>query len=230
MRAGVFLFSCALLAQSPDPAYEPLAKAYEALRNRDYDTAIPMFLKGIEAAPGRAVLRKDLAYTYLKIGENVLARDQFRDAMRIEPADFHATLEYAFLCYETGQKAAARRIFDRVRKTGDPQSKATAERAFSNIDGPLAAGIQRWTGALAMGPDNFSAHYELAGLAEQRDELELAAEHYEKAWRLLPDRSAGGPGPGLEGAQPSRTGPRRAHGGLARGRTARGGTGQGTAT
>ena len=47
-----------------------------------------------------------------------------------------------------------------------------------------------------MGADNFSAHYELATLAEQRDELELAAEHYEKAWRLIPDRRgrAGGPG------------------------------------
>src|ERR1035441_3223379 len=39
-----------------------------------------------------------------------------------------------------------------------------------------------------MGADNFSAHFELASLAEQRDELALAAGHYEKAWRLLPDR------------------------------------------
>ena len=39
-----------------------------------------------------------------------------------------------------------------------------------------------------MGADNFSGHFELATLAEQRDELALAAEHYEKAWRLLPDR------------------------------------------
>ena len=29
---------------------------------------------------------------------------------------------------------------------------------------------------------------ELAAVAEQRDELELAAEHYETAWRILPDR------------------------------------------
>src|SRR3984893_11194633 len=37
-----------------------------------------------------------------------------------------------------------------------------------------------------MSPDNFSAHQELATLAEQRDELELAAEHYGRAWRLRP--------------------------------------------
>jgi Tfp pilus assembly protein PilF len=44
----------------------------------------------------------------------------------------------------------------------------------------------RWEKALEVSPDNFSAHQELASLAEQRDELALAAEHYEKAWRLKP--------------------------------------------
>ena len=39
-----------------------------------------------------------------------------------------------------------------------------------------------------MGADDFSAHFELATLAEERDELALAEEHYEKAWRVLPDR------------------------------------------
>jgi tetratricopeptide (TPR) repeat protein len=41
-----------------------------------------------------------------------------------------------------------------------------------------------------MSPDNFSAHEELARLAEQRDELALAIEHYQKAWVLRPDRRA----------------------------------------
>lgn len=189
MRAAI-LFACSGLvwAQSPQPAadqaYAPLTRAYDALRARDYDAAIAGFLEGIKAAPERAAIHKDLAYTYLKIGENVLARDQFHDAMRIDPADAQVAMEYAFLCYETKQQAEARRIFDRIRKTGN----ATAEQAFENIDGPLAAGIERWKKAIEMGADNFSAHFELATLAEQRDELALAAEHYEKAWRLLPDR------------------------------------------
>ncbi|MGA2270839.1 MAG: tetratricopeptide repeat protein [Bryobacteraceae bacterium] len=185
MRGVVFLAVCGLaFAQSPDPAYEPLTRAYEALRARDYDAAIASFLKAIEAAPRRAPIRKDLAYAYLKIGENELARDQFGEAMRIDPNDTQVVMEYAFLCYETKEQQQARRIFDRIRKTGD----ATAERAFQNIDAPLAAGIARWQKAIEMGADNFSAHFELATLAEQRDELALAAEHYEKAWRLLPDR------------------------------------------
>ena len=167
-----------------DPAYAPLAKAYDALRVHDYDAAVAGFLEGIKLAPGRGAIHKDLAYTYLKVGENVLAREQFHDAMKIDPADVQVAMEYAFLCYETKEQAAARRIFDRIRKTGN----ATAEQAFHNIDAPLEAGIERWQKAIAMGADNFSAHFELATLAEQRDELQLAAEHYEKAWRLLPER------------------------------------------
>src|SRR5439155_2498620 len=136
------------------------------------------------ADPRNAALRKDLAYTYLKIGESTLARDQFHAALALDPADTTAALEYAFLAYETHQQAEARRTFDRLRRTGN----AAAERAFHNIDDPLAAGIERWTRAIALGADNFSAHFDLATLAEQRDDLALAATHYERAWRILPDR------------------------------------------
>lgn len=188
MRVVVsLLFAGLALAQSPDPAYAPLARAYEALKVRAYDTAIPAFLQAIAASPARPDIRKDLAYTYLKAGENALALDQFRAAMRLDPADTQVALETAFLANETPRPAGpaeARRIFDRIRKTGNP----IAEQAFHNIDDPLAAGIARWQSAIAMGSDNFSSHFELAGLAEQRGELVLAAEHYEKAWRLLPDR------------------------------------------
>jgi tetratricopeptide (TPR) repeat protein len=175
-------------ASSPDPAYATLSLAYEHLRIKDYDTAIASFEKAIEAAPARPSIRKDLAYTLLKAGETEAARDQFGEAMRLDQNDTHVALEYAFLCYETKKQVEARRIFDRIRKTGDPASRATAERAFLNIDTPLRLGIERWTRALELSPGNFSAHYELAQLAEQRDELTLAADHYLKAWRLLPDR------------------------------------------
>jgi Flp pilus assembly protein TadD len=169
-------------AQSFDPAYQPLDAAYTALRHKNYDEAVAGFLRAIAQSPARASIRKDLAYTLLKIGDNEGARDQFAEAMRLDPSDLHVALEYAFLCYETKQPAVARRIFDRIRKTGD----ATAEQAFQNIDRPLADGIARWRKALEMSPGNFSAHQELASLAEQRDELPLAAEHYEKAWRIKP--------------------------------------------
>jgi Tfp pilus assembly protein PilF len=184
-RLFLFLTLAVVAAgQGTDPAYSALEKAYDAARAKDYDRAIAAFQQAAELTPNRSSIRRDLAYTLLKIGETEAARDQFAEAMRLDPADEQAALEYAFLCYETKQPVIARRIFDRIRKTGN----ATAAQAFENIDRPLREEIARWTQALQLSPDNFSAHEELARLAERRDELELAAEHYEKAWRLRSNR------------------------------------------
>ncbi len=185
MRLPIFIFVAAMaMGQIADPAYASLERAYAALRAKDYDTAVAQFRGAIKLAPDRASIHKDLAYTLLKTGDTEEARDQFAEAMRLDPADDHVALEYAFLCYETKQQAIARRVFDRIRRKGN----ATAEEAFQNVDGPLREGIARWTKAIEMSPDNFSAHEELARLAEHRDELALAAEHYERAWHLRPDR------------------------------------------
>src|ERR1700722_14642156 len=113
-----------LAASSFGEVSDPLAKAYEALKAKDYDQAIPAFLQAVAASPARADIRKDLAYTYLKVGESEAARDQFGEAMRLDPADTHVALEYAFLCYESRGdavvwKATARRIFDGLRKQGN---------------------------------------------------------------------------------------------------------------
>ena len=108
--------------------------------------------------------------------------------MKLEPSDTHVAMEYAFLAYETGRKPEARRIFDRIRNTApDLQQRETAQRAFDNIDRPLVQGIVRWSQALSVSPDNFSAHQELAQLAEEHGELVLAAEHFLAAWKLKPD-------------------------------------------
>ena len=188
IRIAVFaiLAGATAWASEADPAYAILEKAYTALRANDYDAAVASFERAIQLQPKRADIRKDLAYTLLKIGENEKARDQFAEAMQLDPADTHVAMEYAFLCYETKQQAMARRVFDRIRKTGN----ATAEQAFQNIDRPLAEGIARWLEAAGKSPDNFSVHEELARLADQRDQLELAAEHYEKAWRIRPEERA----------------------------------------
>src|SRR5665213_2154009 len=113
------ILTAALVAQTPDPAYTPLEKAYTALKAKEYDRAIAAFQEAVKIAPDRPAMRKDLAYTLLKIGENEAARDQFGEAMRLDPRDDHVALEYAFLCYETRQQAIARRIFERLGKAGN---------------------------------------------------------------------------------------------------------------
>jgi Tfp pilus assembly protein PilF len=161
-----------------------LDEAYAALRAKNYQEAIRGFEQAVTIEPARASIRKDLAYTLLKIGETEAARDQFAQAVVLDPADDQVALEYAFLCYETKQQVTARRVFDRLRKAGNP----VASEAFQNVDRPLREGIARWKQALELAPDNFSAHEELARLAQQRDELDLAAAQYQAAWKLRPAR------------------------------------------
>ena len=146
MRRLLLLLATAVVAvsQIEDPAYTQLEQAYAALRANNYDQAVASFERAIALAPDRSSIRKDLAYTLLKIGENEAARDQFAEAMRLDPSDTHVALEYAFLCYETKQPVIARRTFDHLRKSGD----VTAAEAFENIDRPL----RERNCALAAGP------------------------------------------------------------------------------
>ena len=178
----VICFLPLVRAQTPDPA----GRAYEALRAKDYDAAIALFREAIEAAPANATLPQDLGYTYLKAGENEAARDQFAAVLRLEPGAERVALEYAFLCHETKNTAEARRTFDRIRKTGSPDARVVAGQAFENIDRPLAEGMARWSAVVAKSPQDFSAHLELARLAEARDDAGPAAQHYLAAWELRP--------------------------------------------
>ena len=190
------LVCAAALAQPPDAAYEPLSKAFESLRAHDYDAAILLFRKAGALAPQRTDIRKNLAYTLLKTGDSEAARDQFGEAMRLNPADLHVALEYAFLCYEAredtpARRAESRRIFARVRDdSSDETLRATASHAFANIDVPLKDSIERWQHVLATSKPTFSAHYELAQTAEARDALDLAAANYIAAFQLAPDRKS----------------------------------------
>jgi thioredoxin-like negative regulator of GroEL len=184
------------LAQTPDASYEPLSKAFEALKARDYDSAISLFQMAVTLSPRRTDIRKNLAYTLLKTGDSDAAREQFGAAMRLDPSDAHLALEYAFLCYEAREdapahKAEARLIFAYVRDTvNDPTLRATATQAFTNIDEPLKSGIARWQQALKVSQPTFSAYYELAQLAEQRAELGTASANYRAAFQLLPERKS----------------------------------------
>lgn len=194
---ALFVLAVGLIyAQSKDaqPANDELTQAYQALAAKNYDTAIALFRAGLSKQPSNAAVHKDLAYTLLKTGENAEARGEFAAAVRLNPGDETASLEFAFLAFETGKPIEARRTFDRLRTHASAATRATAEKAFQNIDRPLADGIARWQQALSrsanpMDPAMFSAHWELAQLAELRDNLPLAAEQYEICRKLKPEKA-----------------------------------------
>lgn len=189
--AGV---ASAVSAQAPLAGDTELNAAYKAAAAKDYDSAIELFRKALKQQPNNAGAHKDLAYTLLKTGESVDARDEFEAALKLNSHDETAALEFAFLAFETKKPIEARRMFDRLRHSANPATKATAEQAFQNIDRPLADGIARWKEAIARSANPialamFSAHWELAQLAELRDQLPLAAEQYAICRELKPTLS-----------------------------------------
>lgn len=192
--AFALLCASAVSAQSDDA--RDLVRAYQLSAAKDYDGAIAAFRIGIAAQPKNAAAHKDFAYTLLKAGESERARDEFKAALDLDPRDETAALEYGFLCYETKKEIEARRTFDRLRKHGlSVSTRDTAAKAFESIDRPLAEGIERWKNSLAKlanadHPGSFSAHWELAQLAERRDNLPLAAEQYAICRKLRPNESS----------------------------------------
>lgn len=182
MTARCFLLLGSLaLAWGQNPA---LTRAYAALQGRDYERAVEAFEDAIRQGADQPAVRKDLAYTLLKMGETEAARDHFAMALKLDPKDEPLALEYAYLCYETRREAEARTAFDALRQSADVSIRAAAQQAFENVDRPLREGIERWTKALEADPYNFSAHEELAVLAEKRGELDMAAKHYDQAWHV----------------------------------------------
>ena len=181
--------SCVLWAvfwTAPVAAQTVLDKAYTALREQQWARAVELFERGLASWPDHPTARKDLAYTLLRLGDNEAARDQFQAAWLIHPGDEMAALEFAFLAHDTGRRGEARRIFQQLQASADAQVRATAERAFQQIDGALAESIARWQRALEEHPEADTVHEELARLAEQRGLLELAETHYLAAFRLKP--------------------------------------------
>ncbi len=178
---GLLLLSSAELS-----AQTVLDEAYAALRARQFQRAAELFQQGLRDRPEHPTARKDLAYTWLRLGENELARDQFRAAYALRPEDEDAALEFAFLAHDTGQRGESRRVFDRLRQSRNPRVRTTAETAFFNIDQALAEGIARWQSAAEQRPQADSVHEELAQLAEQRGLLALAEKHYRIAFQLKP--------------------------------------------
>ena len=175
-------------AAETSPAREPLEDAYRALHDEDYDTAIVHFRKAVQEAPLLASLRKDLGYTYLKVGESEWAREMFTQAVELDPRDRRASLELAFLWYETGEQRRAFELLGSLREDSDVEVRETARKALEGIDREWSEGIARWKKVVEDDPFNRSAQLELAGLYEKHGQPAKAVDHYLAAWIVPSDQ------------------------------------------
>lgn len=176
-------------AGDPQPGYALAEEAYRQLEAGNLDAAMAAFRRALDLDPARAVWRKDLAYVLLRTGDRESAREHFERLWRENAKDETSGLEYGYLCFETRREREAHLAFAELRESANAETRAAASKAFEAIDGPLAGSIARWQEALDRAPGQWSAHEELARLAEQRNDNALAAKHYREAWRLRPAKS-----------------------------------------
>lgn len=77
------------------------------MRDRDYDTAMKKLQKALEADPKSASVHGTLAVLYEAIGENGLAQEHFRDALRYSPKDPQIHNNYGqYLCRQSQYRQA----------------------------------------------------------------------------------------------------------------------------
>lgn len=170
-------------------AYRLLDAAYIALREEDLDRAVENFEKAIPLQPERTDIRKDLAYTYLRIGENELGRRQFEKVGELDAKDYRSQLELAFLDYDTGLtglKAKARELFVAVARDGDAELQATARGAVSFIDAETTTRMAPFLRAVEIDPNDANAWFRVATAREERNEYRLSAEAYRATFRVFP--------------------------------------------
>ena len=197
----VVLFTVTAFCQLPDPAYQPLDRAYAALA-RSRMTKQSLLSKGHRA---RSRARRHPQRPGLHLSQDRRKRAGPRPVSRghgMDPADIQVALEYAFLCYETKQQAEARRIFDRIRRTGRSRPPSRRSR-ISTARWPPASSVGR---SIAVRGRQFQRAFRAghAGRTARRTGAGRGAFRKGLAYAARPAFRAGGPGPGVEGDGPHR--------------------------
>lgn len=169
-----------------DPGYLAAARAYDALRARDYDTAIRGFEEAFRYRRDSAPLAQELGYAYLKIGETERAREWFERVTELAPGDENARLELAFLSYETGERRRAYELFRGLVEAADERVRTTAAQAYASVDSEWRQILASWLRTLEDDPTNQSVHIEVAEIYEVLGRPAKSAEHYLHAWYQYP--------------------------------------------
>lgn len=166
------------------PEAAALERAYAAERTGGLSEAATAFREAAAQAPERPDILKSLAYVLLRTGATPQAITAFEGALRLDSADERTALELAFLRHETGERSLALAGFQTLRDSADPQIARSAGEAADRIEAELGGSIERWVQAVSERPDNRAGRLELADLYMLRGEPDLAAPHYDAAYRL----------------------------------------------
>lgn len=179
-------FAVSLYCQSA--AREALDAAYTQQRALRLADARQFFERALNLDAENAAARLDYAYLLLRMGETERGRDQLQFVLGKQPGNEGLALEYAYLCYETGRRAAAYEIFLRLKLAKNEKVREQATETWERLEAELKTSIARWAEAALKSPASYSVHEELAHLLEDRNDWVAAAAEYRLAFGWKPDK------------------------------------------
>lgn len=146
-------------------AAEAAAAAAQALRERNFDTAIAEAERAVSMSPREASYRALLGHAYLQGGRLISAETAFGDALALDPANGRATLSLALVQIALGKRELA---LTTLRETGAPIADADRGLALA-LAGETASAIEvlepaaRVQGASGKTRQNLALVYALSG-------------------------------------------------------------------
>ncbi len=105
--------------ERPKPTSDDAAQSLYSLgaqyyKNGDYDLARDRLKESLEFNPDRPLTWTALALTYEALGNERLAQESYREAVRVAPRDFNVLNTYAVYLCRQGEFNDAKRYFDRA--------------------------------------------------------------------------------------------------------------------
>lgn len=162
-------------------------------RAKDYQKAIPLLTKAIEAKPNDAEVLYFLATSEMRTGDNAAAEQHFAKVNQLQP-EFDMPFYFAgFVAYSNQDFAAAKpRLEKYLALKPDGEFAADSNYMLGLIatqGGQKGIAKRHLQKALQLKPDAkqaSQAHYILGSLAAQSEDLEVARRHFQRYLQLEP--------------------------------------------
>lgn len=174
----------------PDAVHPELMRAYEALRNGDFETARALYQRRVQTDPLSLDAQLGLATVGARTGDRALANRHYRDALAIDPRNETAI---AGVLAISGNGSVANQETQLRTMLGQNPSASSLHFSLGN----LLASQNRWVEAQQAYFEAYRLHadvadhaYNLAVSLDHLGQARLAREYYLKALDLQP-RSRG---------------------------------------
>jgi tetratricopeptide (TPR) repeat protein len=164
-------------------AYDLLGVAY--VNEKDFPGALEAFQHALQLAPNSTRTRNSIANIYVAQGKLDLAEQEFRNVLRVEPANRDANYNLGLVLLAKDAPAKAIIYFQRVRPA-NRESKFNLTRAYL-LAGRSAEGLKSAAELSNENKDDVQLHFTLGVLLASQKQYRAAQLELEKANALQPE-------------------------------------------